>query len=204
MNLNGHTISGDPGARASSDKTGVELRQVTAVTVKTGTVERFEAGVAIMGGGHNSVRKVTAKDNVNYRIVPGRNSQPEDITPDVGPYCDYGDGITLFNSDNNRLENNVAAGSGPFSGISLVFDSDHNVVANNKLRDNDVLNETPSGEGTTCGSTANGPIPDPLPFCCDAFGRHSQSVGVRSRVQGLSAMRSRTTRSCETGWPACL
>ncbi|MEO6350186.1 MAG: right-handed parallel beta-helix repeat-containing protein, partial [Candidatus Limnocylindrales bacterium] len=188
VDLNGHTISGDPAARMSSDEIGVQLRRVSGVTLRDGTVEGFDSGVAIMGGSGNVVQKITARDNVNYRIVTGRNSQPEDITPDVGPYCDFGDGITLFNSDHNRLENNVVTGNGPFAGISLVFDSDDNVVTNNKILDNDVLNETPAGEGTTCGSTANGPIDDPPPYCCDAHGRHSQSVGAR--IEGPGAERN--------------
>lgn len=184
VDLNGHSITGDPGARTTSDRVGIELRQVTGVTVENGIVEGFDAGLAVMGGSDNTIRRITAQDNVNYRIVTGRNSQPEDIVPDEGPYCEYGDGITLFNSDNNRLEDNVVVGNGPFAGISLVFDSDDNVVANNQVHDNDVLNETPSGEGTTCGSTANGPIPDPPPWCCDAHGRHSQGVGVRIEGPG--------------------
>ncbi len=188
VDLNGHTISGNPQARGSSDKIGVELRRVTGVTLENGTVKGFDAGVALMGGSGNSVRRITAQDNVNYRIVTGRNSQPEDITPDVGPYCDFGDGITLFNSNNNRLENNVAFGNGPFAGISMVFDSNDNVVSNNRVNDNDVMNQTRSGQGTTCGSEANGPVPEPSPYCCDTYGRFSQGVGIR--IEGPGAERN--------------
>lgn len=185
LDLNGHTVSGNPEVRVSPDKAGILLRQVTGVTVKNGTVEGFDAGVAIMGGGANTVRRLTARDNVNYRVVTGRDSQPEDIVPDEGPYCDLGDGITAFNSRDNVIEGNVLYGNGPYSAVSLVSNSDRNRVANNDIRDNDVMNETPDGQGTVCGSTANGPIPDPPPFCCDAFGRHSQDVGVR--VEGPGA-----------------
>lgn len=185
LDLARHTISGNPEVRVSPDKAGVVLRQVTGVTVRNGTVEGFDAGIAIMGGGRNTVRRITARDNVNYRVVTGRDSQPEDIVPDQGPYCDLGDGITAFNSNDNVIADNVLHGNGPFSAVSLVFDSNRNQVTNNDIHDNDLLNETPDGAGTVCGSTANGPIPDPPPFCCDAFGRHSQDVGVR--VEGPGA-----------------
>lgn len=193
LDLNNHTISGNPEVRVSPDKAGVVLRQVSGVTVQHGTIEQFDAGVAIMGGGGNAIRGVTAQDNVNYRIVTGRDSQPEDIVPDEGPYCDLGDGITALNSSDNVIENNLIVGNGPFSAISLVFDSDDNLVADNVIRDNDVLNETPTGDGTVCGSTANGPIPDPPPSCCDAAGRHSQDVGVR--IEGPGAERNVVERN---------
>lgn len=185
VDLGGHTVSGNPHGRVAPDKAGIALRQVTGVKLQNGTVEGFDAGVLIMGGGRNTVRRITARDNVNYRVVTGRDSQPEDIVPDEGPYCELGDGITAFNSNENVIEHNLLFGNGPFSAVSLVFDSNGNRVANNDVRDNDVMNETPEGQGTVCGSTANGPIPDPPPFCCDAFGRHSQDVGVR--VEGPGA-----------------
>jgi parallel beta-helix repeat protein len=193
VDLGGHRVIGDPRARMAPDKAGIILRQVTGVTVRNGTVERFDAGVVIMGGGRNTVRRVTARDNVNYRMVTGRDSQPEDIGPDVGPYCELGDGITALGSNDNVIEQNLLYGNGPFSAVSLVFDSDRNRVANNDVRDNDVMNETPAGTGTVCGSTANGPIPDPPPFCCDAWGRHSQDVGVR--IEGPGAERNVVERN---------
>ncbi|HEX2041115.1 MAG TPA: right-handed parallel beta-helix repeat-containing protein [Acidimicrobiales bacterium] len=193
VDLGGHRVIGDPQARTAPDKAGIILRQVTRVTVRNGTVERFDAGVVIMGGGRNTVRRVTARDNVNYRMVTGRDSQPEDIVPNVGPYCELGDGITAFGSNDNVIEQNLLYGNGPFSAVSLVFDSDRNRVANNDIRDNDVMNETPAGTGTVCGSTANGPIPDPPPFCCDAWGRHSQDVGVR--IEGPGAERNVVERN---------
>jgi hypothetical protein len=193
LNLNRHTIAGNPHVRVSPDKAGIVLRQVRGVTVQNGSVAGFDAGVLIMGGGGNTVRGIAARDNVNYRIVTGRDSQPEDIVPDQGPHCELGDGITAFNSDNNRIEGNILFGNGPFSAISMVFDSDGNRVRNNDVHDNDILNETPGGAGTVCGSTANGPIPDPPPFCCDAFGRHSQDAGVR--IEGPGAERNVVERN---------
>lgn len=181
LDLNGHTITGDPEVRQSPDKAGVLLRQVSGVTVRNGTVERFDAGVAIMGGGDNVVTRVTAQDNVNYRVVTGRDARPGDVDREEGPFCDFGDGITVFNSTGNVIEKNVVTGNGPFSGVSLVYDSDDNVVAKNDVRDNDLLNLTPAGENTICGGlgTPQQPMEE---------GRVSQDAGVR--IEGPGADRN--------------
>lgn len=181
LDLNGHTITGDPQARQSPDKAGVLLRQVSGVVVRNGTVEHFDAGVAIMGGGSNTVTKVTAQDNVNYRVVTGRDARPDDVDRDEGPFCDFGDGITVFNSTDNVIEQNVLVRNGPFSGVSLVHNSDDNVVARNDIRDNDLLNQTPEGESTICGGL--GAPQQPM-----EEGRVSQDAGVR--IEGPGADRN--------------
>lgn len=180
LDLNGHTITGDPEVRQSPDKAGVLLRQVSAVTVRNGTVESFDAGVAIMGGGGNTVRNVTAQDNVNYRVVTGRDL-PEDTDPATGPFCDFGDGITAFNSSGNVIEHNRVVGNGPYSGISLVYDSNENVVSKNKVLDNDLINRTPAGEETSCGLVNLGGAPG-------GTSRESQDAGVR--IEGPGADRN--------------
>ncbi len=194
LDLNGHTLIGIPVIRQSPDKPGLLLRQVSGVTVRNGTIQGFDAGIAIMGGGQNTVRKVTLKDNVNYRIVTGRDSQQADVVSEDGPFCDLGDGIAVFNSNSNVLEHNEIVGNGPFSGVSLIGGSDDNVVAKNKFRDNDILNETPQGWGTICGSDIDGPVANPAPpgppafECCATTGRHVQDIGVR--VEGPGADRN--------------
>ena len=187
VDLGGHRITGNPRVRVSPDKAGVLLRMVSGVSLRNGIVQGFDAGVVVMGGGHNTIRGITARANVNYRVVTGRDSQPEDITPDVGPYCDLGDGIAVMSSQRNVLQANTLVGNGPFSAIALIGNSNENVVSTNDIRDNDVMNETPEGAGTVCGSTANGPVPDPPPYCCDAAGRHSQDVGVRIEGPGADS-----------------
>lgn len=184
LNLNGHTVSGDPSARPDQemigdtrDRAGILLRQVSGVTVMGGTVTGFDAGVAIMGGGGNTVRKVTAHDNVNYRLTTGEDAAPEDVDPTDGPFCWFGDGITVFNSTGNVLEHNVLIANGPFAGVSLVGDSDDNLVARNDVRDQDVLNQTPDGEATICGGLGSPGQPMQL-------GRRGQDVGIRIEGPG--------------------
>lgn len=197
LDLNGHRVLGDPLVRQSPDKAGVLLRRVSGVTVTDGTVEGFDAGVVIMGGGKNTVRKVTAKDNVNYRVITGRDSQVADIISEDGPFCEFGDGIAVFNSSENVFEHNQIVGNGPFSGVALIGNADHNLVSKNNFRDNDVLNDTPQGWGTICGGDPTGPVanpgppeppPDPPLECCATVGRHVQDIGVR--VEGPGAERN--------------
>jgi len=197
LDLNGHRVSGDPQARVSPDKPGLLLRGVSRVTIMGGTVEGFDAGVIIMGGGSNTVKNLTAKDNVNYRVVTGRDSQRKDVKSTDGPFCDLGDGIAVFGSGGNVLKQNKIIGNGPFSGVSMIGGSSDNVVKGNRFVDNDVLNDTPEGYGTICGANIQGPADNPPPFepppdpplnCCATTGRHVQDVGVR--IEGPGAQRN--------------
>ena len=188
LDLGGHTITGNPLARPDQplgplgrDQAGIVLRQVEGVTVTNGTVTAFDAGVAIMGGSRNTVRGIIARDNVNYRILTGRDAFPEDIDLEAGPFCNFGDGITAFNSRHNLITGNVTTGNGPFSGISLVENSDNNRVAGNQVVDNDVINQSPDGRpNTICG----GLVPDTP----DLTGRWVSDIGIR--VEGPGADRN--------------
>lgn len=188
LDLGGHTITGNPVTRPDQplgpfdrDQAGILLQRVTGVTVTNGTVTKFDAGVAIMGGSKNTVRGITARDNVNYRILTGRDAFPEDINLETGPFCNLGDGITAFNSPHNLITENVTTGNGPFSGISLVENSDNNMVKGNRVVDNSVINQSPDGRpNTICG----GLVPDTP----DLTGRRVSDIGIR--VEGPSADRN--------------
>ncbi len=177
VDLNGHTVTGNPRARGSGlDQGGVVLRQVRKVNLTNGTVRGFDAGVVIDGGGDNTVTRIKAIDNVNYRVVTGRNATRPDVNPDAAAPCDLGDGIAVVDSVGNALSNNTVAGNGPFSGIALVGRSSLNVVSNNRVRDNDLLNRPPGGDKTMCGGQ---------PGELGPTGRLVQGVGVR--VEGPGA-----------------
>lgn len=137
VDFGGRTVTGTPGARPDGeagpqgrDRAGILLRQVHGVKLMNGTVTGFDAGVVVAGGGDHTIRRVTARDNVNYRLVTGRDALPGDIDPQEGPFCWFGDGITTFNSSGNVITQNTLVGNGPFSGVSLVGNSDDNVVTN--------------------------------------------------------------------------
>ncbi|MCA1683761.1 MAG: right-handed parallel beta-helix repeat-containing protein, partial [Actinobacteria bacterium] len=87
------------------------LRNTTNVTVRGGTVERFAAGISIEGGSANTILGVTSQDNSGPCIG-------EDFS--TFATGQYGDGIAVFGSPNNRLINNTIRRNGPFSGIALI------------------------------------------------------------------------------------
>ena len=123
VDLNGKRIFA---AQGPADTAGVRLFNaanppsgLSGVTVTNGVIQGFDAGVAVFGGSGNRIQNLILLDNVN----PGGE----------GVACDLGDGIALTNSDNNRIENNRLVGNGPYGGISLIFDSDANLVRSNSL-----------------------------------------------------------------------
>lgn len=191
LDLGGHSVMGDAEARSANDelgptgrdRAGVVLRQVRNVTVTNGTVTGFDAGVAIVGGGDNVVRRVTARDNVNYRLITGRDARPTDVDPMDGPFCWFGEGIVTLNSPRNLVEDNLVVGNGPFSGVSLVGNSDDNVVAKNRAYDNDLINVSPNGDVTICGGIGGQMQPQPM-----TAGRRVQDIGIR--VEGPGAERN--------------
>jgi hypothetical protein len=200
LDLNGHALSGDPEARAAAgqDSAGVIFRRVSGSTVHDGTIERFDSGIVIRGGSGNAVRNVTVRDNINYRILTGVNADPNGPgAEDDPPQCDFGDGIAVFNSDDNRIERSRVVNNGPFSGISLVEDSDGNLVSRNVIADNDVVNQVVedadenAGENTVCGTGGDqGPM---------TRGRTVQDSGVRIEGPGADDNRVERNQITESG-----
>lgn len=174
LNLNGHRVfSTAPLPRTDGfgnpfDVVGIHLINVHNVIVTGGstspalsgrgaTVSGFEAGVVIEGGGTNTVRNLVAKDNRG----PCLN---ENFTTQVP--ANFGDGIAMFSSINNQIQNNRVDNNGPYDGIG--------VVANTFL--------------------ANQPVPDqPLPTGNQITGNNvnesnycSAEMGVRIEGPGAS------------------
>ena len=141
VDLNGFRVFGLNGPE---EQVGIRLVDVSGVTVQNGTVTDFDAGVAIEGGSGNTVRTLLVRDNIN----------------DLIGECTYGDGITVFDSDDNVIERNEVVHNGPYSGISLVGDSDRNVVRNNVVADNNVPNIREDGTRGPCGEPFSRPIQD--------------------------------------------
>lgn len=126
LDLGGKTVFGK--AR-TGEGAGVLIEGRTGVTVKNGTVRFFDAGVAIVRGGSNTVQTIVARDNIGS--LKGKN--------------EMGDGITIRSSDGNTISANRAFHNGPFSGISIIGDtsdpaggSASNEIVGNQVVDNDV------------------------------------------------------------------
>ena len=119
VDLGGFTIYG-PGA-SGADAPGILLKNVKGVTVRKGTVKGFEAGVAIAGGANNVVENVTVEDNIG--TTEGN----------------FGDGITVNQSNGNVIRGNTVRRNGPFAGISLVGACAKNEIRDNVISDNNML-----------------------------------------------------------------
>ena len=118
--------------------------QVTGVTVQNGTIEGFDAGVVIAGvidpltgevapgGGSNTVQNLVIQNNVNDQLAPP---------------CNLGDGIAIFNSNDNRILNNQVLSNGPFGGISVIENSDRNLISGNVVLGQNLRSRSGSGCG---------------------------------------------------------
>jgi parallel beta-helix repeat protein len=138
LDLGGHSVSGPSDSTAPGP--AILLRGVSGVIVRNGTIERFEAGVAVEGGGHNVIEGLTVQDNVG------------------APDGDYGDGIVIVGSNHNRVRGNVVRRNGPFSGISLGRGSSDNEVAENTVMDNNMAHlGFPEAGRQTMGIRVEGP-----------------------------------------------
>ncbi len=138
INLNGFTISA---ANGEGDNAGIRVAPTpppgpglpptftTGVTIIRGTIEGFDAGIAIIGGGNNLVRNMTIQNNINDQIL-----LPEG-TPNP---CDLGDGIAMLNSSDNDIINNRLVNNGPYGGITAIENSDRNYIAGNTLADHNL------------------------------------------------------------------
>ncbi len=119
IDLGGHRLFGtaNPG-----EGPGILVRNRSNVTIQSGTVTGFDAGISIEGGSRNTVYAVNVQDNVGFLTGAGF----------------YGDGILVFNSSANHIVNNNVVRNGTFSGISLTSASS-NVVENNYVLENNVV-----------------------------------------------------------------
>ncbi len=166
INLNGKRVSA---ANGPEETAGIHLMNVTGVVVTNGIVEGFDGGVVIDGGSGNTVRNLVVRNNRNDL------SGDDPLTPaDEGEgQCIYGDGIIASDSDNNKIMYNDVMGNGPYSGISLVGDSDANTVFTNMARYNNISNVRPDGSAGPCGAP---------------FSRPHQDIGIR--IEGPGADRN--------------
>jgi hypothetical protein len=151
LNLAGHTVFGTP---SPGDGIGIQASNVSGITVRGGTVRDFDAGVVFDHVTNGLITQIQAKDNIG--------EQSEALS------TDFGDGILLFESSNNRVIQNVADHNGPFDGIGLLGNSDNNLIQGNVVQNNnlnfqreghgtpeDIINEDDGIRLETTGSAAN-------------------------------------------------
>ena len=148
LNLGGFSITGKHNGPQTT--AGVFVNSQSNDIVEDGTVTGFDAGVAVLGGGYNTITGINAHDNINLQIKTGN----------VNNGCNLGDGITTDNSVGNLITGNTVVHNGPFSGISLVDASTNNTVSNNFVEHNNVINLRPNGMPGVCGAPFSRPVQD--------------------------------------------
>lgn len=147
IDLGGHTLSG--AAAHGGETAGVRVANHTGVRVMNGTITGFDAGVAILGGGGNTVQKLDVHDNIGTTMG------------------DLGDGVFISNSKNNRVQGNVIKHNGPFEGIGVFGNATDvflngatqvttgNVIERNSVLNNDIVSD-PFGNGPPFFSVDDG------------------------------------------------
>jgi parallel beta-helix repeat protein len=124
LNLGGHRVFG---TNQPGEGPGILIEDRQNVSVANGTVQFFDAGVAILGGGSNRVGRIQALDNVGSGAT------------------DFGDGIAVSDSADNLIVQNIARGNGIYSGIGIFgAASTGNVIDRNLVEGNDILT-SPTG-----------------------------------------------------------
>lgn len=132
LNLNGHKVFGQasPGQGA-----GITVfNGLTNVTITSGEVTAFDAGVALLGGTAHRVQSMHLHDN-------------------IGPVNgDFGDGVTMQGTDNSFVTGNLVEANGPYDGIGMFGNTDGNQITGNVVRNNVSLGSN-HGAGTAMQNT---------------------------------------------------
>lgn len=136
LDLNGHSVIGDPNLDGEG-AVGIVLQNRESVTVTSsqagGTVRDFDAGVTLtQESRNNTVRDVVVRDNIGNSSL-----------------SDFGDGIAIFNSSDNLIENNVVDHNGPFDGIGVVQFGEGTSATGNQIVGNEVVNNDIPSSATT-------------------------------------------------------
>lgn len=112
---------GDEAGILISGRTGVTVTDSNTDPQRSNAVTGFDAGIAIVNGGGNTVEKVNVVGNVGDG--------------------DYGEGVHVNGSSTNTIRNNKFSENGPYSAISLSNNSDGNTVQGNTIAANTVTHQ---------------------------------------------------------------
>lgn len=123
LDLNGFSIIGSGAiATDSVNENGVYVFGATGVTVKNGTVTKFNNGVYLDGSGPKKTNNTVTR----MRLV-------DNIGPDATGI--FGEGLQIFQGGTHTITENVVTGNGPYSGINA-FTSSNNTITRNQVANN--------------------------------------------------------------------
>lgn len=170
VNLNGHRVFG---TAAQGTSAGIRLLDVRRVTLMNGSVDNFDAGVLVYRGGSNTVRDLNVHDNNSNQFVADNPDSAE-----------LGDGILILGSTDNRIAYNEVRDNGPFSGISIVSETENQSVVGplptgNVITRNVVAHNAHPDLCTSEGTYFGGP-------CNPGEAVFNQDIGVRIEGPGAS------------------
>jgi hypothetical protein len=137
LDLNGFSIIGSGAiAELESNENGVYVFNSDNVTIKNGTVTKWNNGIYLDGsgseGGSNStVTRVRAIDNIG---------------PDTSGI--FGEGIQIFQGGGHTITENVVVHNGPYSGINA-YQTSNNTITRNQVANNNILDADHHGGGST-------------------------------------------------------
>jgi len=135
LDLNGHTIRGDgaPVGSCPDDAVcDVGIANGTGhkdVTIKGGTVQRFDVGVLVLGASQNRIQRIRSANDSSFGMIVSNSTQSR---IDHNSSVDDGiSGIVVFDSQRLRIDHNFVAGT---TGYAVpVFGSSNNRFEDNLL-----------------------------------------------------------------------
>jgi hypothetical protein len=127
LDFRGHTLGCKPDV--VGEGAGIEVVRRTGVVIKNGTVRDCDAGIAVALGSSNQILNMLLLDNIGELSAFAQT--------------DFGDGIFVLSSQRNAIRFNTADHNGPYSGITLLGNSDNNVVEGNISRNNNLPHARP-------------------------------------------------------------
>ncbi len=126
LDLNGFSIIGSGVSGTSSNLVGVSVFDSSNVTIKNGTVTKWDNGVYLDGSGDNGASNITV---TGMKLV-------DNIGPDSTDT--FGEGLQIFQGGSHTITGNQVVHNGPFSGINA-YQTSNNTIARNQVANNNIL-----------------------------------------------------------------
>lgn len=135
LDLNGHTIRGDgapfgPCPDGAICDVGIaNVRGHNGVTIKSGSVQRFDVGVLVVGASEDHLERISSANNASFGMIVGDSTRSR---VDHNSSVDDGiSGILVSDSQRLRIDHNFVTGT---TGYAVpVFGSSHNLFEHNIL-----------------------------------------------------------------------
>jgi parallel beta-helix repeat protein len=119
LDLNGKRVLGP--SEGNCNCPGIHVLNRQNDRIINGTVTKFSTGIYLEGGSGHTISGVVARDNIG--LLSGDTI--------------FGEGIQLYQSNDNQILNSQLIHNGTFSGINL-YDSANNLVQGNQVLQNNV------------------------------------------------------------------